>query len=106
MCAVMGLSLPWTVVLLFSTGQAQWPSPRAFALAALAALLTSVAGMTLLYRAYHLVGIARGAPFNTLRPLLVLLIGLTLGHTMPNALQIAGGLSILFGSLILTIQTK
>ncbi len=106
MTAVMGLSLPWTVILLFSTGQAQWPSLQTLGLAVLAALLTSVAGMTLLYRGYHLVGIARGAPFNTLRPVVVLLIGLNIGYAMPNTLQIIGGLSILFGSLALTLQKK
>ena len=103
MCAVMGLSLPWTITLLAATGQGQWPSLRTLGFAVSAALLVSVAGMSLMYRAYHLVGVARGAPFNTLRPLFVLLIGLAFGHGVPPPLQAAGGLLILVGSLGLAL---
>lgn len=104
MCAVMLLSLPWTVLFLFLAGQWELPGLRSVFLAALSGFLTSVAGMTLLYRAYHMIGVALGAPFNTLRPLVVLLIGLAFGHAMPGARQLAGGMMILAGSFTLALQ--
>ena len=72
--------------------------------AVLAGLSCSVLGMYLLYSAYHLVGVSRGAPFNALRPLAVLLIGLPLGTAPPNRWQALGGLMILFGSVILSAR--
>lgn len=102
MCVVMTLSLPWTLVLLTLTGQGQWPSPRTLVLSVLAGILNSVAGMGLLYRAYHLVGVARGAPFNALRPLVVLLLGMLFGQARLTPWQMAGALMILAGSLDLT----
>lgn len=103
MTAVMGLSVPWTALMMLAGGQWQAPGVRVVALTLLGAVLGSVAGMTLLYRAYHLVGVSRGAPFNSLRPLAVLLLGLLLGNAPPDGLQLAGGALILGGSLGLTL---
>lgn len=104
MSAVMLFSIPWSVLLLLLPGQWRVPGPGVIALAFASGVTTSVAGMTLLYRAYHLVGIARGASFNTLRPLAVLLIGLLLGHAPPTASQAAGGAMILAGSFFLVAR--
>jgi drug/metabolite transporter (DMT)-like permease len=102
-CMMTGLSVVWTTLLLLGTGQWQLTRFGTFGYAVLSALACSVLGMLLLYRAYQLVGVARGAPFDALRPIAVLLLGLAFGHAAPTSLQIAGGVTILMGSVGLTL---
>ena len=106
MAAVMALSVPWVFSLMVTGRQWQPPDLRTSAYVLMGAMLTSVAAMTLLYRAYHLVGVARGAPFNALRPLAVMLAGLAIGHALPTGAQVAGGVMILLGSVGLTLWHK
>ncbi len=106
MCTVTGLSVVWTALLLLGTGQWQLTRFSTVGFAVLAALACSILGMLLLYRAYQLVGVARGAPFDALRPLAVLLLGLAFGHASPTCFQIAGGVTILIGSVGLTLAHR
>jgi drug/metabolite transporter (DMT)-like permease len=58
-------------------------------------------GMSLLYAGLNVVGLARGAPVDSLRPLAVLAIGMIGGTALPGRLQLAGGAAILIGSAAL-----
>lgn len=104
MCAVTGLSLPWTVALLFQPGAWRMPGLSTLGWSALGGIMVSVVSMALCYRAYHLIGVARAAPFNALRPVLVLAAGIAAGQGLPSSLQVVGGLLIVAGSLGLTMR--
>jgi drug/metabolite transporter (DMT)-like permease len=106
MVAVLLLSLPWTVALTFGLGQWHVPSLGSIVFSLLSALLCNVGGMSLLYQAYNRVGVARGAPFDALRPLAVLVIGVPLGYALPGLLSLAGGVLILLGSVALTLSSQ
>ena len=103
MTAVLLLSACWAVVLVVVARGWATPDAATLGFAYLGAFCCSVAGMTLLYSGYHIVGVARGAPFNALRPLAVLLLGLAFGAALPSLLQCAGGALILAGSVGLTV---
>ena len=101
MCAILFLSMSWTLVAMLTTGGAVWPTPTTLLFTAVGGLLCNVLGMNLLYRAYQLIGVARGAPFDALRPLAVLILGIPLGYALPSPVQAVGALMILIGSAAL-----
>jgi drug/metabolite transporter (DMT)-like permease len=72
-----------------------------------AGLLGNVAGIVCLYKAYQLIGVARGGPIDALRPVVVLLIGvLGLGAPLPGIVQILGGAVIVAGSVALVVLRR
>ena len=101
MCAILFLSMFWTLAAMLATGAAVWPTRATLLFPAVGGLLCNVLGMSLLYRAYQLIGVARGAPFDALRPLAVLALGVPLGYDLPSPAQAVGALMILTGSAAL-----
>lgn len=101
MCAILFLSMSSTLVAMLATGGAVWPTRATLLFTATGGLLCNVLGMSLLYRAYQLVGVARGAPFDALRPLAVLVLGIPLGYALPSPVQAIGAGMILSGSVAL-----
>ncbi len=81
----------------------QWgiPTAQAIILSVLAGLSINAVGMACMYSGYARVGVAAGAPFNSLRPIVVLLIGLALGGPAPTTSELVGGGLIIIGSALL-----
>jgi drug/metabolite transporter (DMT)-like permease len=74
------------------------------ACAVLAAALQSALGMPLLYLGFDAVGLARGAAIDTLRPVVVLLIALSLGAPAPPPWCLGGAALVLLGALALALR--
>ena len=91
----------WALLLSIGTGGPVPPLPGALGLLVTAGVVGSFVGMGMLYAGYRQVGIARGAPINAMRPLMVLVIGLGLGASLPSSVQAAGGILVLGGSVLL-----
>ncbi|MHC4872485.1 MAG: DMT family transporter [Planctomycetota bacterium] len=89
-----------------ATGKLEIPAVVPLLLLIGSGVLNSTIGMNLLYSAYKYIGMSRGAPINTCRPLLVLLIGILLGRDLPTAAQTAGGAVIIIGTLWLYKSSK
>ncbi len=58
-------------------------------------------GMSLLYAGFNVVGLARGAPIDSLRPLATLVIAMLAGTALPGPLQLVGGALVIVGSATL-----
>lgn len=64
-------------------------------------LAGAMIGMSLLYAGLNVVGLARGAPIDSLRPLAVLAIALIGGAPLPATYRLIGGAMVLIGSVLL-----
>lgn len=104
MAATLALMGAWTVLIGLATGTLQVPAPKPLLITAAAGLVGSVLGMTFLYTGYHAVGVSRGAPVDAMRPMVVLLIGLLLGASLPGPVQLAGGAMVVGGSVALAVM--
>ena len=97
----------WCLAAGLVTGTFVIPSPTALLYIVLGGLSGSMIGMGLLYIGYNLIGVARGAPLDALRPLVVLVIALCLGRALPGGVQVLGGACVLGGSVALRVlQTR
>lgn len=83
------------------TGTIHFGTMKSIALCVAGGVAGAMIGMSLLYAGLNVVGLARGAPIDTLRPLCVLIIGLISGTALPAPLQLVGGTMVLFGSFSL-----
>lgn len=102
--ALNGFMALWACLLGVCSGTLRLPPPASLAFFVAGGLLGSMIGMTLLYSGYIRLGVARGAPLDAMRPLVVLLIGLGLGTPWPGTLQVVGALLVLAGSAALGLQ--
>ena len=106
MTAVIFLLAGWALAIGVVSRSLAVPSARAAAFTVAASLTGSVAGMLLLYAGYQQVGVARGAPVDALRPVVVLVLGLALGTAHPGALQYAGGALVVAASAVLGLRRQ
>jgi drug/metabolite transporter (DMT)-like permease len=104
---VIGLNIALITIVCFviaaAGGNLTMPDQRGLQFAVVSGLCGSFAGMALLYSAYNIIGVARGAPLDAMRPLVVLLIGLALGTPLPAPLRLLGAAIILAGAATLPI---
>ena len=91
----------WELVGGVVTGGLHFGSPAGIGLVVTGGLLGAMVGMSLLYAGLNIVGLARGAPIDSLRPLAVLIIGMITGTALPAKLQLVGGAMVLLGSAAL-----
>jgi drug/metabolite transporter (DMT)-like permease len=101
MAAQQYMMAAWGFVLGAATGHLEIPPLSSALLIILGGTLQSFLGMGLLYAGYREVGIARGAPINAMRPLMVLVVGLMIGTETLGLMQAAGGALVLAGSALL-----
>ena len=83
------------------TGTLQFGTLRSVGLCVAGGVAGAMIGMSLLYAGLNVVGLSRGAPIDTLRPLCVLIIGVIGGTALPGPLQLVGGMMVLIGSFSL-----
>jgi drug/metabolite transporter (DMT)-like permease len=102
MTAVLLLSAAWSAAAMALAGGWRTPDLRTLGFLALGAVACNTLGMSLLYAAYHAIGVSRGAPLDAMRPLAVLAIGLFLGAPAPGPIRLLGAAMILGGSVLLT----
>jgi drug/metabolite transporter (DMT)-like permease len=88
------------------TGKLSIPPPHVWLLLASGAILGSIIGMSMLYAAYNIVGVSRGATVDAMRPVVVLLAGLLLGAKLPMWWQLIGGAMVVIGSATLGALAK
>jgi drug/metabolite transporter (DMT)-like permease len=103
--SVMMLSLvlmgAWSLVGGATTGTLHFGTLKAVGFCMAGGVAGAMIGMSLLYAGLNVVGLARGAPIDTLRPLSVLAIGIVGGTALPARLQLVGGAMVLLGSFAL-----
>jgi len=103
--SVMAVSLVVTgllaLVMAIFTGTLQFGSRAGVVYASMGGVSGAAIGMALLYAGLNVVGLARGAPIDCLRPLAVLMIGLLRGTPLPAWTQMVGGAMVLIGSVTL-----
>jgi len=103
--SVMTLSLlfmgTWAFLGGLLSGELQFGTPASIGCSVAGGVSGAMIGMSLLYAGLNVVGLARGAPIDSLRPLAVLGIGLAAGSRLPGSTQLLGGAMVLFGSVAL-----
>ncbi|HZQ90943.1 MAG TPA: DMT family transporter [Terriglobales bacterium] len=103
--SVMTLSLflvaTWGLIGAISSGSLHFGTARSIGLCVAAGISGAMIGMSLLYAGLNVVGLARGAPIDSLRPLAVVAIGMITGTALPARLQLLGGAMVLIGSAAL-----
>ena len=95
------ITVPMAGIPAYFSNQLVLPSPTAIGCLAFSAIVGTMAGMSLLYGGYQRIGVARGAPIDSMRPRAALLIGLALGIPFPGLYQCIGGALVLIGSFAL-----
>ena len=106
MSGALALIIIWLLIGSALVGELEMPDLRAAVFMFLNGFLGSFLGMALLYTSFHIIGVARSAAVNTLRPMAVLLLGIVLLHIpLPTLLQILGGTMILSGSAALAFSS-
>lgn len=103
--SVMTLSLfltaAWALGGALLSGQLHFGTASSIGLSIGGGIAGAMIGMSLLYAGLNVVGLSRGAPIDSLRPLAVLAIGMLAGTALPAQLQLIGGTMVLLGSAAL-----
>lgn len=101
MCGIQLGNAVWSIVIALATQTFSWPDAVTWGYMVASSVVGNCLGMMLLYGGFLVVGVARGASLDAMRPLVVLTIGMILGSIMPGPMQIVGGTLIILGSITL-----